>query len=41
MSREPLYPHVALWAQDEKVLKKNLGDIRRVATTILEGLEKI
>lgn len=34
------FPYVALWAQDKKVLNKNLGDIRKVATTILEGLEK-
>jgi len=34
------FPYVALWAQDEKVLKENLGAIRRVATTILEGLKK-
>ena len=34
------FPYVALWAQDEKILKENLGAIRRVATTMLEGLEK-
>jgi len=34
------FPYVALWAQDEKVLKENLGAIRKVATTMLEGLEK-
>jgi len=33
------FPYVALWAQDKKVLEKNLGDIRKVATTMLEGLE--
>jgi len=30
---------VALWARDKKVLEKNLGDIRKVATTMLKGLE--
>jgi hypothetical protein len=34
------FPYVALWAQDKKVLEQNLGAIRRVATTILEGLEE-
>ena len=34
------FPYVALWAQDRKVLEQNLGSIRRVATTILEDLEK-
>jgi len=34
------FPYVALWAQDEKVLKANLASIRKVATTMLEGLEK-
>ena len=34
------FPYVALWARDKKVLERNLGDIRKVATTILEGLEK-
>jgi len=34
------FPYVALWSQDKKVLEENLGAIRRVATTILEGLEK-
>lgn len=34
------FPYVALWAQDEKVLKNNLEAIRKVATTILEDLEK-
>ena len=34
------FPYVALWAQDEKVLKANLGNISKVATTMLEGLEK-
>ena len=33
------FPYVALWARDKKVLERNLGDIRKVATTILE-LEK-
>jgi len=35
------FPYVALWAQDEKVLKKNLDSIRKVSTTMLAGLEKI
>jgi len=35
------FPYVALWAQEEKVLKANLGNINKVATTILDGLEKI
>jgi len=34
------FPYVALWARDKKVLDKNLGEIRKVATTMLEGLEK-
>jgi len=34
------FPYVALWAEDEKVLKENLGNIRKVATSMLEGLEK-
>jgi len=34
------FPYVALWAKDEKVLKANLASIRKVATTMLEGLEK-
>lgn len=34
------FPYVALWAQDKKVLEQNVGSIRNVATTILEGLEK-
>ena len=34
------FPYVALWSQDKKVLEENLGAIRRVATTMLEGLEK-
>jgi len=34
------FPYVALWAQDKKVLEQNVGAIRKVATTILEGLEK-
>jgi len=35
------FPYVALWARDKKVLDKNLGEIRKVATTMLEGLEKV
>jgi len=34
------FPYVALWAQDKKVLEENLDAIRRVATTILKGLEE-
>jgi hypothetical protein len=34
------FPYVALWAKDKKVLEENLKAIRRVATTILEELEK-
>jgi len=33
------FPYVALWAKDKKVLEQNLGDIRKVATTMLKGLE--
>jgi len=33
------FPYVALWAKDKKVLEGNLDAIRRVATTILKGLE--
>jgi len=32
------FPYVALWARDKKVLDKNLGDIRKVATTIIDQL---
>jgi len=35
------FPYVALWAQDKKMLEQNLGGIRRVATTIIESLEKV
>jgi len=34
------FPYVALWAQDKKVLQANLSSIRKVATVMLEGLEK-
>jgi hypothetical protein len=34
------FPYVALWAQDKKGLDQNLSAIRRVAATMLEGLEK-
>jgi len=34
------FPYVALWAKDKKVLNANLEAIRKVATTMLEGLEK-
>ncbi len=32
------FPYVALWARDRKVLDRNLGDIRRVASIILDEL---
>ena len=32
------FPYVALWARDKKVLEKNLGEIRKVATTIIDQL---
>ncbi len=32
------FPYVALWARDKNVLEKNLGDIRKVATTIIDQL---
>ena len=32
------FPYVALWARDKKVLEKNLGDIRKVATTIIDQM---
>ncbi|GAJ08054.1 unnamed protein product, partial [marine sediment metagenome] len=34
------FPYVALWAKDKKVLEQNLAAIRRVATQIIELLEK-
>lgn len=34
------FPYVALWAEDKKVLQANLASIRKVATVMLEGLEK-
>jgi endogenous inhibitor of DNA gyrase (YacG/DUF329 family) len=34
------FPYVALWAQDKKVLDRNLSSIREVAGTILGELEK-
>jgi len=34
------FPYVALWARDDKVLKANLASIRKVVSTMLEGLEK-
>jgi len=34
------FPYVALWARDKKVLEQNLYAIRRVATAMLESLEK-
>ncbi len=33
------FPYVALWAEDRKVLEQNLDAIRRVATTIIDGIE--
>jgi len=35
------FPYVALWAQDKKVLKQNLASIHKVATVMLESLEKM
>ena len=34
------FPYVALWAKDKKILEQNLSAIRRVATQIIESLEK-
>ncbi|MDD4984470.1 MAG: ArdC-like ssDNA-binding domain-containing protein [Dehalococcoidales bacterium] len=34
------FPYVAIWSQDPKVLKDNLGSIRKVTSVMLEGLEK-
>ena len=34
------FPYVALWAQDKKVLQKNLGEIHKVVTVMLEELDK-
>jgi len=34
------FPYVALWSQDPKVLKTNLGSVRKVTSVMLEGLEK-
>lgn len=33
------FPYVALWAQDRKVLERNLASIRQVTTRIIEGIE--
>jgi len=33
------FPYVALWSQDPKVLKANLGSVRKVTSIMLEGLE--
>jgi len=33
------FPYVALWAQDKKILEQNLTAIRKVAATVMEGLE--
>lgn len=35
------FPYVALWAQDKKVLERNLASIRQVTTRIIEGLESM
>jgi hypothetical protein len=35
------FPYVAIWSRDKKVLEKNLGDIRKVSSTILDDLEGI
>lgn len=34
------FPYVAVWAQDKKVLEQNLGAIRKVATTMIESIER-
>jgi len=34
------FPYVALWAEDKKVLQQNLDAVRRVATRIIEGIER-
>ncbi len=34
------FPYVALWARDKKMLEQNLNAIRRVASAMLESLEK-
>ena len=34
------FPYVALWARDKAVLESNLGSIRKVATAMLNDLEK-
>jgi len=34
------FPYVALWAQDKKVLERNLTAVRNVANAILEDFEK-
>ncbi len=35
------FPYVALWSKDKKVLEQNLAAIRKVATTMIEALEKL
>jgi len=35
------FPYVALWAQDKKVLEQNLDAVRRVATRMIEGIERL
>lgn len=34
------FPYVALWAQDKKVLQKNLGAVRQVVTVMLDEMDK-
>ncbi len=34
------FPYVAIWSKEKKVLEKNLNDIRKVATVIMEALDK-
>ncbi len=34
------FPYVALWAQDKKVLERNLGSVRSVSSRIMDALEK-
>jgi len=35
------FPYVALWARDETVLKANLDSIRKVATSMMDGLDNL
>lgn len=34
------FPYVALWAKEREVLERNLASVRRVAISIMEGLER-